>query len=154
LAVRHSEYERMPDDCYVTPAWVWQLLFKAEPWAVMSADPAPVNRSDEYDFLGDWDIEYDIATNPPFKHAEKFVRHALYLPTKVNCAFLLPHAWDTAKGRVDLFRDRRFKAKYVITQRIRWANIVQKKAGPSSNHAWFVWRSEPRGFVKPVMGWL
>ena len=51
---------------------------------------------------------------------------------------LLPHAWDTAKGRVDLW-SYPFLTKVVLTQRIRWENLEQKAAGPSMNHAWYVW---------------
>jgi hypothetical protein len=64
---------------------------------------------------------------------------------------LLPHAFDAAKNRVDLW-EQPFKAKYTLTKRIRWDNIEQKKNGPSSNHAWFVW---DRDFARPpFMGWL
>ena len=50
----------------------------------------------------------DIATNPPYgKLAEKIIRHALALtkPAAGKVVMLLPHAWDTAKGRVDLFEN-------------------------------------------------
>jgi len=52
-------------------------------------------------------------------------------------AMLLPHAWDTAKGRVDLFRNPPFKAKLTLTTRIQWANL-EHTASPSSNHSWYV----------------
>ncbi|MCI0596974.1 MAG: hypothetical protein L0Z48_10615 [candidate division Zixibacteria bacterium] len=153
MSQRHSEYARKPGDCYVTPPWVWEALYSVEPWARTAFDCAPEHGG--YDFLADWAIFQNLATNPPYgKLAEKFVRHALDLPAKVNFAFLLPHAWDAAKGRVDLFKDQRFKCKHTLVERIRWANLEQKPAGPSTNHAWYVWRAEPRGFIKPAMGWL
>jgi hypothetical protein len=153
MAVRNSEYARKADDHYVTPEWVWQALFDVEPWAWHAVDCAPERRNG-YDFLTDWEVDMDIATNPPYgKLAEKFVRHALDLPDGVNCAFLLPHAWDCAKKRMDLFKDQRFWRKYTLTKRILWDNI-EHTASPSSNHAWFVWRAEPRGFIKPTMVWL
>jgi hypothetical protein len=153
MAQRNSEYARKADDYYATPQWVWDALYEVEPWARAAADCAPAARYG-YDFLSDWDLSDDVATNPPYgKLAEKFVRHALDLPAKVNCAFLLPHTWDTAKTRVDLFRDQRFWRKYAITKRISWANI-EHTASPSTNHAWYVWRAEPRGFIRPTMVWL
>ena len=79
----------------------------------------------------------DIATNPPYgKLAEKIIRHALKLTeaTGGKVAMLLPHAWDCAKGRVDLFENPPFKCKLTLLQRIRWANL-EHTASPSSNHA-------------------
>lgn len=161
MAQRHSEYERIDGDLYVTPRWVYEALYEVEPWAMDAWDCAPINHVE--DFLGTTCITKDgdkhIATNPPFSLAEKFVRHALHLtrPTRPDhhhgkVAMLLPMAWDTAKGRTDLFRGRTFKAKYTLTKRIRWENLEQKKNGPSSNHAWFVW--DWRNHNLPTMGWL
>lgn len=160
MATRHSEYEAQPDQCYVTPGWVWDLLYSVEPWARDAFDCAPIVRNG-YDFLTDWDAGFgDIATNPPYgKLAERFVRHALDIRPARNIAMLLPHAWDGATNetemkRLDLFENQRFKGKYSLTRRIRWANIEQKKSGPSGSHAWFVWQSEPRGFIWPRPRWL
>ena len=98
-----------------------------------------------------------IITNPPYSNglAEKFVRHALALtePVKGKVAMLLPLAWDSAKGRRDLFKEHpAFKAKYILTRRIRWVNLDQKKNGPSQNHAWYVWDWTHSG--PPTLGWL
>jgi hypothetical protein len=41
-------------------------------------------------------------------------------------------AWDCAPVDAD-------------TKRIRWDNLSQAKAGPSQNHAWYVWDSEHTG---------
>lgn len=153
MSQRNSGYQRIEGDTYVTPKRVWELLYSVEPWAKYAFDCAPINRNG-YDFLDDWDVYGGIATNPPYgKLAERFVRHALDLPDCPPVAMLLPHAWDTAKTRTELFRCQRFKAKYAITERIKWDNFTHT-ASPSSNHAWYVWRSEPRGFIKPAMGWL
>jgi hypothetical protein len=147
----------MKGDTYVTPKWVYDELFAVEgftrPW-----DCAPVNPA--FDFLKtDRPVSWvtgpcDIATNPPFNFAEKFVRHALKLThdSGGKVAMLLPIAWDAAKTRRDLFERPPFKAKYTLTKRIRWENLEQKKAGPSSNHAWYVWDWTYHG--KPFMGWL
>ena len=151
MSQRNSEYERVANDVYVTPAWVYGALYDVEafrdPW-----DCAPVNA--DFDFLSATRAPGDPVTNPPFNLAEKFIRHALSL-TKLSggkVAMLLPLAYDPAKTRRDLFETRPFKAKYTLTKRIRWENLEQKAAGPSQNHAWFVWDWKHMG--GPFMGWL
>jgi hypothetical protein len=151
MSQRHSEYARIDRDYYATPKWVYDLLFANEkfvkPWDCAPADGA-------FDFL-QWQEPVDeIATNPPYgRLAEPFVRHAIELTKEAGgkCAFLLPHAWDTAKGRVDLFREPPFKCKLTLTQRILWDNL-EHTATPSSNHAWYVWDHDFAG--EPFMRWI
>lgn len=123
--------------------------------ALFGATESVITASDIYDhgkgysvkdFLQPWcntlHTNADIVTNPPFNLAQKFIEHALdmtgYHDGKV--AMLLPFNFDAAKGRRHIFNDHpAFKAKHTLTSRIRWANLEQKKNGPSTNHAWFVW---------------
>ena len=66
---------------------------------------------------------------------------------------LLPLAFDAAKGRRELFADcPAFARKLILTNRIRWANLPQKVAGPSVNHSWYIWDWTFRGV--PTIGWL
>jgi hypothetical protein len=66
---------------------------------------------------------------------------------------LLPVTFDAAKGRADIFKNcPAFKSKWTLTQRIRWVNLPQKKAGPSTNHAWYTWSWLHAG--PPTLGWL
>jgi hypothetical protein len=153
VSQRHSEYERLPGDLYITPQWVWDALYGVEAWAKDAWECAPANA--DFNFLDfPFAVDPDIATNPPYgKQAELFIRHALKL-TKVDCgrvAMLLPHAYDTAAGRVDLFKHLPFKCKWTLTQRIKWENLVHT-ASPSSNHAWYIWDWKYIG--PPKMGWL
>jgi hypothetical protein len=154
MSQRHSEYDRIAHDTYVTPAWCWRALQSVEPWAHDAWDCCPANAT--FDFLAmetsptPW-----IATNPSYgRAAEPIVRHALKLtqPRAGHVAMLLPHAWDTAKGRTDLFQTLPFKTKITLTQRIRWTNLPQKAAGPSTNHAWFVWDWDYMG--APTAQWM
>ena len=151
MAERNSEYARLPGDSYWTPQWVYDALFEVEefnnPW-----DCAP--RDADFDFLEHRCGVREIATNPPYSLAEKFILHSLAVTKSSSgkAAMLLPMAFDAANGRRNLFEFRPFKAKYVITRRIRWENLPQKKAGPSQNHAWFVWDWFYRG--KPTLGYL
>jgi hypothetical protein len=87
-----------------------------------------------------------IVTNPPFgiggKLAVDFICRALGLTESQGgkVAMLLPLTFDAAKGRKAIFADcAQFAGKYVLTTRIRWANLEQKKAGPMENHAWYIW---------------
>lgn len=97
-------------------------------------------------------VPLTIVTNPPYgvggKLALAFVEKALIdtLPSRGKVIMLLPADWDCAKGRQHLFQ--RFAGhvtKITLTQRIRWTNIPQAKAGPSSNHAWFIWDHSRQG---------
>lgn len=157
MAVRHSEYETTPGQTYVTPQWVWEILYERYPRFRNSYECCPANA--DFDFLLDDTVRKNIATNPPYgREAEKIVRHALHV-TKLapeiygeggSVAMLLPHAWDAAKGRVDLW-DYPFLTKIVLTTRIRWENLEQKAAGPSMNHAWYVWDWEDwYGFPRTI----
>jgi hypothetical protein len=156
MSVRHSEYERLPSDLYITPQWVWDALYSVEPWAKDAWDCCPVNAG--YDFLDAPPLRVPgglfIATNPPYgKQAERIIRHAIGL-TEADLgkvAMLLPHAYDTAKGRSDLFMHLPFKCKWTLTKRIQWENLVHT-ASPSSNHAWYIWDWKYIG--PPKMGWL
>jgi hypothetical protein len=148
MSQRHSEYARMPGDTYVTPQWVYDALYSVEPWAKDAWDCAPINS--DFDFLDITFLPRDIATNPPFSLANEFCRHGLQCG---RMAMLLPLNFDAAKGRRDLFADNKsFKAQHVLTKRIRWENLVQKKAGPSQNHCWYVWDHGHTG--PPIKGWL
>jgi hypothetical protein len=147
MGVRHSEYGRIPGDLYVTPRWVYESLYGVEPWARDAWDCAPINA--DFDFLECVSEVDAIATNPPFNLGEQFCRRGIHLAPRV--AMLLPYSFDAAKSRVDLF-GRPFKVRYNLTRRIRWENLEQKKAGPSQNHAWYVWDRDHNG--PPMVGWL
>ena len=154
MTQRHSEYRRIANDVYVTPQWTWEALHRVEPWSLEAWDCCPANP--DFDLF---DIHYNsragIATNPPYgRLAEKIIRHSIELSKQVSgrVAMLLPHAYDTARTRVDLFKHLPFKRKWTLTRRIRWQNLEQKRAGPSSNHAWFVWDWKHIG--PATMGWL
>jgi hypothetical protein len=97
---------------------------------------------------------HNIVTNPPFVLSDAFARRALDLtrPYAGKVALLLPVTWDTARRRLDLFLNHYFKSKHILTRRIRWENIEQKKNGPSTNHAWYVW--DWGGVETPTIGWL
>lgn len=85
-----------------------------------------------------------IITNPPFgaKLGPQFVVQALALmaPVQGTVAMLLPVDFDSAKTRRHLFADcPAWDKKLVLTRRIKWFETPGVKAGPSENHAWYIW---------------
>ncbi len=163
MVQRASGYARQPLDLYSTPSWVTQALLKVEKfdgpiWEPACGDGAMVDVLEaEGHEVYDTDVALDgtnflqttsvlgkhIITNPPFSLAEPFVRHALKLTQPMigaKVAMLLPTYFDNAKTRIGLFKNPPFKIKYVLTNRIRWPNLMQKANGPSTNHAWYVWQ--------------
>lgn len=88
----------------------------------------------------------NIVTNPPYgqggRLAVEFIVHALELTASQQgkVAMLLRADFDSAKTRHHIFGGHAaFAAKYVLTERIRWSNLPQSNAGPTENHAWYVW---------------
>jgi hypothetical protein len=168
MAERNSEYIRIVNDDYATPAWVTRALLSVEDFPQPIWECAPgagymadalmemgnevllqgVNFLDEIETLA-----ASIVTNPPYRIADAFIRHALELTHPFGkVAMLLPLAFDTAKSRREIFRDcAAFKAKYQLVRRISWANL-DHIASPSQNHAWYVWDHCFTG--KPIIGYL
>lgn len=169
MSVSASQYERVANEKYYTPAWVTQALFSVERFdrvfdpaggdaAIINAVPggmaaraidiAPDSpRVDEGDFFDVHKLDmWDIITNPPYgvqsRLAVRFIEHALALtePFGGKVAMLLKVGFDSADGRRHLFDEPpAFAAEYRLTRRIRWSNLPQSDAGPTENHSWFVW---------------
>jgi hypothetical protein len=75
-------------------------------------------------------------------------------PLGGKVAMLLKVDFDSAGGRRRLFADHpAFAVKYVLTRRIRWANLEQSAAGPTENHAFYIWDWRKRGGA-PSIGYL
>lgn len=100
------------------------------------------------DFLwtfDDWDG--DIITNPPYKYAEDFIKHALEIISKGNkvCMFLKIQFLE-GKGRQTLFRNHPPKTIWVSSSRIK-CGMNGNFEGCSSMMAlaWFVWEKGYQG---------
>jgi hypothetical protein len=136
VPTRRSGYEVVSGETYITPRWVYDALWKNVPDFYGTPDPCPENpKVSYYDMVPGCGV---FSTNPPFTKAHDMIAWAL--ETRVpKFAFLLPATWDCAASRKSLFSDPMFGGKLVLTRRIRWENLEQKKNGPSSNHAWYIW---------------
>jgi hypothetical protein len=167
MSQRVSGYTRQTDDVYETPDWVTQVvapylakscLHVWDPANGPSSRIARVLRACGFDvvatndnFLARTSLPYSgidgVCTNPPFgiqgKLACEFISHALGLVPVV--AMLLRVDFDSRKTRTCLFRDcKAFARKIVLLDRIVWFER-EGAAGPSDNHAWFLWDRRPHG---------
>lgn len=109
--------------------------------------------------LGDGTPVNAVVTNPPYRHADVFLRQALervvFDPQREGqAAFLLNALWGCAQTRDDLLSEAScFAAKIEITRRIQWLGRDGepfrkpdgKREGPRQNHAWYVWDAAHRG---------
>lgn len=105
----------------------------------------------EFDFTSDgtgpWGSAFyhAIITNPPYgpqgRVATAFIAKGLdRIPAGGLLALLLPVDFDSAKTRARFFGDcPDFAAKIVLRRRIAWFEPQPGQAGPSANHAWFIW---------------
>lgn len=89
-----------------------------------------------------------IITNPPFKLADEFARHAVKLVPKV--AMLLRLAFLESERRTDLLEQSGLARVYVFRNRLPMmhrAGWEGPKAGSATAFAWFVWE---RGHLGPA----
>lgn len=107
------------------------------------------------DFLLDYQTECDnIVTNPPFKFAEEFVRHALRRSRK-KVAILARLAWLEGKARKQLYATTPIARVWVYSERVpmlRNGDAMMAGGGGMIAFAWFVWEHGYEG--KPTLGWL
>ena len=179
-AVTADAKNREPDDFYRTPAEgteallrvetfegpIWEpacgdgaisKVLEAHGYEVMSTDLVDHGFGDVHglDFLDSFCAsDGEIVTNPPFKLAEKFVRHALDIaPGKV--AMLLKLTFLEGQKRHDFFKEHPPARVWVFSKRLttwRGGPRPEGKSGGMIAFAWFIWE---RGYQGPtVLDWL
>lgn len=169
MSQRISGYQRQADEHYATPTWVAQAMVPyLRRFALRVWEPATngstsllaqalgeagfrvtVTQGDflAIDHLPESRIDA-VCTNPPYgsggRLAVRFIEHALALDVSV-VAMLLKIDFNSGKTRTNLFRDcKTFAGKIVLLDRIVWFKR-EGAAGPSENHAWFLWNARHRG---------
>lgn len=162
MSQRNSGYARKPDEAYDSPPWLARViapyLFGVQ--TIWEPAPGKGQLSGAFRELGFDVIETHedfftlseptadaIVTNPPFgvqgKMAAMFARRALKCRGIRMVALLMRVDYDSAKTRVDIFRDcSGFAGKVILLDRIKW---FPGESGPSDNHAWYVWDRKHRG---------
>ena len=175
-------WARDTDDWYVEPEWVSERLFELEKFEGAIWDSAcglgrivasaryagliahgsdVVVRTEQHlgpiDFLKctkPWGP--NIVSNPPFKHAEAFVKHALGLAER-KVAMLLPANWVQGDKRSRWLEQTPLARVYFITPRPSMPPGAVVAAGGkpgngTTDYCWMVWQ---RGRVGPAdIRWL
>ena len=108
------------------------------------------------DFLtSDYIFDGDIITNPPYKYAIEFVKHALNSISEGHkVAMLLRLSFLEGKSRRVLFNQYPPKKVYVSSNRILCAKNGDFENSDSSAiaYAWFIWEKGFRG--TPILKWF
>jgi len=169
---------REANDFYPTPprstrAMLAEEEFEGEIWEpacgdgaiseVLTAAGYSVRSSDLIDRgYGDVGVDFlrqsarvdNIVTNPPFKLAEEFVRHALKLSRR-KVAFLCRLGWLEGKARRQLFLSTPIARVWVHSSRVpmlRGGEQMMANSGGMIAFAWYVWDHDHSG--APTLGWL
>jgi hypothetical protein len=105
------------------------------------------------DFLMEWERRADnIVTNPPFKMALEFAKHALALSDR-KVALLCRLAWLEGVERRTFFEASPLARIWVFSNRI--TTLRGNQPLPNSGmiaFAWFVWEHGHKG--PPTLGWI
>lgn len=167
--VGESGYDRLAGDRYYTQPWITRALlrvvrFRGKVWepACGRGDMVDVLREAGYDTIASdiagatlgcvgaseldflthgspGDATFSIVTNPPYAHAEAFIRKSLELTQRSGgqVAMLLRNEYDSASRRRDLFERESFACKLVLTKRPQWIEEMDGK--PRHNFAFYLW---------------
>ena len=99
--------------------------------------------------------DFDIVTNPPYKHAKEFVLKALkLLPIRCKLCMFLKLTFLEGETRFnEIFKDFPPKRVYVFRKRIQCAKNgdferMKASGGSAVAYAWFVWRKGNKGKTK------
>ena len=185
-ATNHSQGTRQIDDYYATEPKAVELLLEQESFSkrvwecacgeghmseVLKAHGYEVFSSDIIDrgYEGTQVIDflsvakgtfnsYDIITNPPYKYAKEFVKHALEIsPPGTKIAMFLKLTFLESQSRRKLFEKYPPKRIYVSSSRLQCAkngDFVKygKGTGTAVAYAWYVWEKGFEG--EPTVRWF
>lgn len=97
----------------------------------------------------------DIVTNPPFKHAQAFLEHAIDLVPEGNkVCLLLRFQFLEGKARKEMFKKYPPKTVWVSSARINCGlnGVFSDKSNSMMGLAWFVW---VKGYKGPtIINWF
>lgn len=183
-ASNHTAHERSANDFYATPPLAVRHLLEVEKFSrdvwepacgmnhiadILSENGYSVRRSDIVKMVDDPGIEIidfleydgkwhgDIVTNPPFRHANEFVRKALDVVDEgARVAMFLKIQFLEGVRRYGIFRDDPPKTIYVASQRYGCSETGEFNADGNAVSAicycWYVWQKGFRG--DPVVKWI
>lgn len=105
------------------------------------------------DFLMEQELQaQSIVTNPPYKNATDFVRHAIRLGAKKHC-WLLRLAFLEGKARNEnIFSKTKPARVWVFSKRLTiWRGDEEKSGSGTTAYAWFVWEGVSN---TTELGWI
>lgn len=97
----------------------------------------------------------DVVSNPPYKQALPFVKHALdIIPNGYKVAFFLRLQFLGGKERGEFYKENPPKYVYVARGRLSCAKNGEFEKYPSNAiaYAWFIWEKGFKG--EPVIRWI
>ncbi len=100
--------------------------------------------------------DFDIITNPPFKHSTEFVLHAKKLAKNKIAMFLKLSFLEGIERKKLLFSDKEFPLArvYVFSARVPiWKGGVKGKNSGMIAFAWFVWDKNHTEYY-PTIHWI
>lgn len=106
------------------------------------------------DFLMEWQLAAEnVCTNPPFKLAEQFVRHALALGARKVAMLVRLHFLEGIE-RAELFAEFPPARVWVFPWRlcITPGEVKDDRGGGAIPYAWVIWERGHTG--QTVLGWL
>lgn len=111
---------------------------------VISADINPISYGVTLDFfeVKSGPRRIDIVTNPPYRHAQRFVEHAVALckPTEGKVAMLMQIAFLKGIARYEWLGDYTPHRVHLFTRNIPYIDGKGEwYVGGGFQHAWFVW---------------
>jgi hypothetical protein len=181
----HTDEIREENDYYATDPIAIDLLCEREQFTPLVWEPAcggghmaralekrgyKVQATDKiYRGYGRGDVDFfelmnngaqctiDIITNPPYKYALQFVKHALDIVCEGRkVAMFLKLTFLEGQERKQFFEQYPPKTVYVSSKRIQCAKNGDferyKKDGTAIAYAWYVWEKGYKG--KPVIEWI
>jgi hypothetical protein len=157
--------KRPEHDQYATPTWCTEALARveAEYWPdvvwepcagqrdmskvlikytnVIETDLIQLHGIHQLDFLkATQKLAAGIVTNPPFKHATEFIRHAIKLGVRYHC-WLLKADFMGAQQRLKLVEEFGYPARvWGLTERPDFLG----QGGPTMNCSWYIWHGVGR----------
>lgn len=173
-----SAYAREPNDWYVEPAWCADAIFEHLRFEHPIHDPACgggnivasarrhgveatgadiVDRQTDFpviDYFQDTNTHDNIVSNPPYKHLEAFVEHALS-HTRYNVVFLAPLSFLEGQQRqLRLFSKHKLAQVLVSSRRVSMppGGTDIKPTGGTKAFAWFVWDNNYNPY--PLIRWF
>jgi hypothetical protein len=128
-------------------------VLEAAGYRVMSSDLIDRGYGETgVDFLATRRTVPNIVTNPPFKLALPFVRHALECTTG-KVAMLVRLAWLEGHRRMELFQTTPLARVWVFSKRLSMPRAGgPTPAGGMIAFAWLVWEQGHDG--PPTIGWI